>query len=85
MSPTFALLMGGEARHTATQFERRDPVTGKVATQAAAATIADAIAAAEAAEAAEAAFPGWSARANKRRAMLTGAAAALEGRASDFV
>jgi benzaldehyde dehydrogenase (NAD) len=83
MSAAFALLIGGEARHTAAQFERRDPVTGAVATRAAAATIADAVAAADAAEAA---FPGWSARGpNERRAMLTRAATALEARASDFV
>jgi benzaldehyde dehydrogenase (NAD) len=83
MSSAFALLIGGEARHTAAQFERRDPITGAVATQAAAATIADAIAAADAADAA---FPAWSARGpNERRAMLLRAAAALEGRANDFV
>jgi benzaldehyde dehydrogenase (NAD) len=83
MPSPFALLIGGDARHTAQQFDRRDPVTGEVATQAAAATIADAIAAAEAADAA---FPAWSARGpNERRSMLMRAAAALEGRASDFV
>ncbi len=73
MSSAFALLIGGEARHTSAQFERRDPVTGEVATRAAAATIADAVAAADAADAA---FPAWSARGpNERRAMLTRAAA----------
>jgi len=83
MLSTVALLIGGEARHTAKQFERRDPVAGTVATRAAAATISDAIAAADAADAA---FMGWSARGpNDRRALLMRAAAALEGRASDFV
>jgi benzaldehyde dehydrogenase (NAD) len=83
MSSPFALLIGGDARHTALQFDRLDPVTGAVATQASAATIADAIAAADAAEAA---FPGWSARGpNERRAMLMRAATALEERANDFV
>ena len=83
MSSAFALLIGGETRHTAAEFERRDPVTGGVATRAAAATVADAVAAADAAEAA---FPAWSARGpNERRAMLSRAAAALEARAGDFV
>ena len=83
MSSAFPLLIGGESRRTAAQFDRRDPVTGAVATQAAAATIADAIAAADAADAA---FPAWSARGpNERRALLSRAAAALEARASDFV
>jgi benzaldehyde dehydrogenase (NAD) len=83
MSSAFPLLIGGESRHTAAQFDRRDPVTGAVATQAAAATIADAVAAADAADAA---FAAWSARGpNERRALLSRAAAALEARASDFV
>jgi benzaldehyde dehydrogenase (NAD) len=83
MSAAFALSIGGAARHTAAQFERHDPVTGAIATRAAAASIADAVAAADAAEAA---FPGWSARGpNDRRAMLTRAATALEARAADFV
>jgi benzaldehyde dehydrogenase (NAD) len=83
MSSAFPLLIGGESRHTAAQFDRRDPVTGAVATQAAAATIADAVAAADAADAA---FAAWSARGpNERRALLSRAASALEARASDFV
>jgi len=83
MSAALALSVGGAARHTAAHFERRDPVTGEVATHAAAATIADAVAAADAAEAA---FPGWSARGpNDRRSLLNGAAAALEARAGDFI
>ena len=51
-------------------FQRIDPMTGEVATEAAAATIPDAIAAAEAAARA---FPAWSALApSERRAKLNG-------------
>ena len=83
MTSAFALSIGGEARDTAAQFERLDPMTGDVATRAAAATIADANAAADAAEAA---FPSWSARGpNERRALLSRAAIALEARGGDFV
>jgi benzaldehyde dehydrogenase (NAD) len=83
MSSTLALLIGGEARNGAAHFERHDPVSGELATTAAAATVADAIAAADAAQKA---FPAWSARGpNDRRAMLNKAAAALESRAADFV
>jgi acyl-CoA reductase-like NAD-dependent aldehyde dehydrogenase len=75
--------IGGKARESAAHFERHDPVTGELATLAAAATVADAIAAADAAGAA---FPAWSARGpNERRAMLTRAAAVLESHASEFV
>ena len=59
MSSSVALLIGGESRKGTAVFDRNDPVTGKLATQAAAATVADAIAAADAAEAA---LPAWSAR-----------------------
>jgi benzaldehyde dehydrogenase (NAD) len=83
MTSAFALSIGGEARDTAAQFERLNPMTGDVATRAAAATIADANAAADAAEAA---FPSWSARGpNERRALLSRAAIALEARAGNFV
>jgi benzaldehyde dehydrogenase (NAD) len=78
-----ALLIGGEARRGMNHFERRDPLSGEVASTAAAATVTDALAAAVAADAA---FPAWSARGpNERRAMLNKAAAALEARAADFV
>lgn len=64
-------------------FERRNPVTGEVATTTPAASVADANAACDAAAAA---FPIWSAMGpNKRRLLLTKAAAALEARADDFV
>jgi benzaldehyde dehydrogenase (NAD) len=83
MSSTVALSIGGEARAGKTTFKRHDPVTGAMATEAAAATVADAIAAADAAAAA---FPAWSARGpNERRAMLNRAASALEARAGQFV
>ncbi|AJP73371.1 aldehyde dehydrogenase [Sphingomonas hengshuiensis] len=64
-------------------FERRNPVTGEVATTTPAASVADANAACDAAAAA---FPAWSAMGpNARRALLMKAATALEGRAADFV
>lgn len=64
-------------------FERRNPVTGEVATTMPAASVADAEAACDAAAAA---FPVWSAMGpNARRALLMKAATALEARADDFV
>jgi len=83
MSATVALLIGGESRRGTNHFERRDPLSGEVASTSAAATVAEALAAANAAEAA---FPAWSTRGpNERRAMLNKAAGALETRAGDFV
>jgi acyl-CoA reductase-like NAD-dependent aldehyde dehydrogenase len=77
------LSIGGEKRQSSSSFSRHDPMTGEVATEAAAATVADAIAAAEAAAAA---YPAWSVRGpNERRAMLGRAAASLESRAAEFV
>ncbi|MET3828179.1 acyl-CoA reductase-like NAD-dependent aldehyde dehydrogenase [Sphingomonas sp. PvP055] len=65
------------------RFERRNPVTGEVASSAPAATVADADAVVEAAAAA---FPGWAALGpNARRAALMQAAVALEARADAFV
>jgi vanillin dehydrogenase len=64
-------------------FLRRNPMNGSVATQAAAATIADANAAAVAAKEA---FAGWSKLGpNARRAQLSKAAEVLERRTDDFV
>jgi benzaldehyde dehydrogenase (NAD) len=64
-------------------FERRNPVTGEVASTTPAASVADAEAAADAAAAA---FPVWSALGpNARRALLMKAAVALEARADAFV
>jgi acyl-CoA reductase-like NAD-dependent aldehyde dehydrogenase len=83
MSKSVALLIGGKSKSAIRHFDRYDPVTGELASQAAAATVADAIAAADAAAAA---LPGWSARGpNERRALLNKAAAALEARAAEFV
>lgn len=63
-------------------FARIDPLTGEVATEAAAATIADAIAAAEAAARA---FPAWAAVGpGERRARLLAAADIIAARAEDF-
>ncbi len=63
-------------------FERIDPVTGEIATRAAAATIADAVAAAEAAARA---FAAWSATGpGERRALLNAAADIVAARAEDF-
>jgi acyl-CoA reductase-like NAD-dependent aldehyde dehydrogenase len=77
------LLIGGRSHECATFFERSNPVTGELATRAAAARVADAVAAADAAAAA---FPAWSARGpNERRSLLLQAAAAMESRSADFV
>jgi vanillin dehydrogenase len=63
-------------------FERCDPVTGAVATRAAAATTADAI---RAADAATAAFPAWAELApTPRRVFLLKAAELMERRAGEF-
>jgi acyl-CoA reductase-like NAD-dependent aldehyde dehydrogenase len=64
-------------------FERLNPITGNVATRAAAASVADAQ---NAAAAAAAAFPVWSALGpSERRARLAAAAEALERRGPEFV
>ena len=64
-------------------FERTDPITGRVASRAAAATPEDAEAAADAAASA---FPAWSSMGpNARRALLSKAADMLEARAGEFV
>ncbi len=64
-------------------FTRRDPVTGEVATVAAAASVDDARAAVAAAHAA---FPAWSRTSpQERRTLLNKAADALEARAADFI
>jgi acyl-CoA reductase-like NAD-dependent aldehyde dehydrogenase len=64
-------------------FDRRNPVTGEIATRAAAATAADAIAAADAAAAA---FPAWAALGpNARRAILLKAADLLAAKTPEFI
>ena len=77
------LIIGGAVVEGSRRFERRDPVTGDVATSATAATVAEARAAADAAAAA---LPGWAAMGpNARRALLSKAASALEAKADQFV
>lgn len=63
-------------------FTRGNPLDGQTATEAPAATVADAVAAVDAAAAA---FPGWAATGpGERRGLLLKAASALEARAADF-
>jgi benzaldehyde dehydrogenase (NAD) len=79
------LSIGGEDLQAAAgrTFERRNPMTGEVATEAAAADVEDAKAAADAAGAA---FEAWSQTGpNARRALLNKAADALGARADRFV
>src|SRR5580658_9276118 len=78
------LLIGDQdvAARSAATFNRLNPLSGEVATKAAAAQVEDAIAAAEAAAKA---FPAWSALGpNARRAKLNKAADLLEARAGQF-
>jgi len=64
-------------------FERHNPISGEVATRAAAATVEDAL---KAADAAAAAFPGWSHTApGERRKILWAAGDALEARIDQFI
>src|SRR5665213_3547823 len=77
------LIDGGEiaAKNGAT-FERKDPFTGKVATRAPAAAVADANAAADAAAAA---FPAWAAMGpNDRRTILLKASEVMASKVADF-
>ena len=78
------LLIGSEETPSARgkTFERRNPVTGDVATVAAAATVEDAV---RAADAAATAFTAWSVTGpNFRRTLLNKAADMLVARAADF-
>ena len=79
------LLIGGKkvAATGGATYQRKDPVTGVVATTAAAATVADANAACEAAAAA---FPKWSSMGpSARRKIMLKAADILEARTPDFI
>ena len=77
------LSIGGTTRAAIETFDRVNPVTGELATRAAAASVADAVAAVDAAAAA---FPDWAAIGpGARRAMLLKAADALDARAAAFV
>jgi benzaldehyde dehydrogenase (NAD) len=81
---TISLLIDGQHRAASdgATFERRNPLDGKVATVAPAATVADAVAAVDAAARA---FPAWSAIGpGARRALLLKAAAALEAKGEAF-
>jgi len=79
------LLIGGRAcaASDGRTFERRNPVTGEVVSQVAAATLADADAAVAAAQAA---FLAWSQLApNERRSRLLAAAEQLQARSAEFI
>lgn len=79
------LMICGEERSASNgaTFERRNPVSGEVATRAAAATTEDAIAAVDAAAAA---FAGWSvASPRDKRNILSKAADILQSKGNDFV
>ena len=80
-----SMLIGGEAAQAETgrTYLRHDPVTGEVATEAPAASVADAL---RAVQAAHAAFPGWAATApGQRRAILNKAADKLDAMTPDIV
>jgi vanillin dehydrogenase len=82
---TVDLLIGGRsvAASNGNTFDRIDPVTGEVATRAAAATLEDADAAVAAAQAA---FPAWSAfAAAERRKRLMKAADVLDSMTAGFI
>ncbi|WP_417264157.1 aldehyde dehydrogenase family protein, partial [Celeribacter sp.] len=79
------LLIGGTdvAAAGAKTYDRIDPVTGDVATVAAAASVADAL---KAVASAEAAFAAWSATGPEaRRKVLVKAGDIMEARAAEFV
>ena len=77
------LIDGGEvAAAGGATFERKDPFTGKVATRAAAARVADAVAAADAAAAA---FPAWAEMGpNQRRTLLLKASEIMQAKVGEF-
>jgi acyl-CoA reductase-like NAD-dependent aldehyde dehydrogenase len=77
------LIDGGEvAAKSGATFERKDPFTGKVATRASAASVADANAAVDAAAAA---FPAWAAIGpNERRTLLLKAAEIMQSKVAEF-
>jgi acyl-CoA reductase-like NAD-dependent aldehyde dehydrogenase len=77
------LIDGGERDASgAASFERMDPFTGRLATRAAAASVADANAAVDAAAAA---FPAWSRTGpGERRALLSKAADVMASKVGEF-
>ncbi|MGZ5985235.1 MAG: aldehyde dehydrogenase [Caulobacteraceae bacterium] len=83
MATVTTMRVGGEAYACKATFDRLNPVTGEVATIAAAATVADAKAACDAAAAA---FPKWSSMGpSARRKIMMKAADILEARTPDFI
>ena len=80
---TIQFLIGGEAVAGSRNFTRLDPVTGEVATVAAAASVADAL---KAVDVAAAAFPGWAATPPaERRKLLNKAADIMDAKTPDFI
>jgi acyl-CoA reductase-like NAD-dependent aldehyde dehydrogenase len=82
---TLQFLIGGESvpAEGNRSYTRRDPVTGEVATVAAAASVADAL---KAVDAAAAAFPAWSAMGPaERRKLLNAAADIMDAKTPDFI
>ena len=82
---TLHMLIGGEALAATGDrtFIRNDPVTGEVATVAAAASVADAL---KAVAAAQAAFPVWAAMGpTDRRRLLNKAADVMDAKTPDFI
>ncbi|MGV8987230.1 MAG: aldehyde dehydrogenase family protein [Cypionkella sp.] len=78
-------LTGGKAVAAAgdRSFSQHDPVTGEVATVAAAASVADAL---KAVDAAAAAFPAWAVVGPaERRKLLNKAADSMDAKAPDFI
>ena len=79
------LLIDGKpvAANAARTFERTDPVTGDVATTAAAASVEDAL---KAVDAAHAAFPGWAKTSpQERRKIMNKAADIMDAKSEDFI
>jgi acyl-CoA reductase-like NAD-dependent aldehyde dehydrogenase len=77
------LLINGRHQGGTAIFERKNPLTGAVASRAVAATVAEAR---QAADAANAAFPAWAATGpTARRIVLNRAADALQARAEHFI
>ncbi len=76
------LLIGGKDVKAAASYDRIDPVTGEIASRAAAASVAEAL---KAADAAQAALPGWAALGpNERRARLLKAAELFRANGAEF-
>ncbi|MAK56300.1 MAG: salicylaldehyde dehydrogenase, partial [Pusillimonas sp.] len=82
---TISMLINGQQKQASNgkTFQRKNPLDGKVATTAPAATVEDAL---EAVEAASKAFPDWAAKGpTERRGLLLKAADALDAKTDDFI